>query len=138
MTDHYDWDNYLKQLRYLHSVEASRDKLDVRIVTDIVRGSHPDFPYTTHCIRVQGFDCYSASSEAAKLDKFIEHLKVEVDVAEQELRKRLNDIEDENVRVIASYAFLYGQSHRDIAEIVHYDHSWVGRILQRLRTGSYK
>ena len=61
----------------------------------------------------------------------------EMQIARKEIRETLNQLEDENLKLLMEYRYIDGMTWEQIAVKMHYGFQWVcklhGRALNRLR-----
>lgn len=97
---------------------SEREAIQSRIAIDGVIASDLEYPYTTHISKVEGLE--------SDLDKFENHIislelrrvrrmQDQTDEALSEIRRIVDEIEDEFIKSIVTYRFINGLSWRQVA-----------------------
>lgn len=87
-------------------LEIERLKNDACVVSDMVKGSHPESPYTAHPIRVKGVDPQQATANRERIEK------LGADCASVE--KAIETAPNSQIRLILSLRYIDGDSWADV------------------------
>lgn len=96
--------------------QINRNIEALRVVSDTVKGSSSEHPWTQHAIKIEGVE----SQMYGKLQK---RLRGKLDSLKKELKaydKKLEEIEDNNVRTIMLLKVTSGMNNSQIGELLGY------------------
>ena len=101
---------------------------------DKVRASGSEFPY------IDGFKKISGTNMAAvrkrrerirKKEKILDERRQRAEEAEIRIMEYINSVQDSRVRRIMQYRYVEGFSWERIAGIMHYDKSYIQRLISK-------
>lgn len=103
----------------METLLSERERLmESGLTVDSVQGSDVNFPYTAHSITIEGY-----TEEGDKIKHYILNMeinrvrKMQINTEREmaKIRKRVDGLEDEFMRSIVTYRFIYGMSWRQVA-----------------------
>ena len=114
----------LEQLRYVSKeirlLEEQIDNIKVDIVSDTVKGSDVNFPYTYHSIFIQGIDQGSHNKKIRSLKRDLMERKTNLINLVCDINKYISSIEDSEIRQIIILKYINGLTWSNIATHLHY------------------
>lgn len=109
----------LRQLRWLKSeiklLREQIENLEFALVTDMVRGSHREHPYTERSFRLIGIDADEYQRKTAKLKKRLEQRADELIDLVSEINKYVENIDDSLIRQIIILRHVNGLTWDQVA-----------------------
>lgn len=127
----YDWGSYLGEAKKLEYLEAEKLKLERSASRDIVRGSYTEFPWTSHCITVEGFADAELTKEEIRLRAMIAEQKHKAERAAVRLWQEIRKHKAEEQKVLA-LTFGHGLTRRQVADQLCMSAAKVNRIIKRI------
>lgn len=102
----------------METLLSERERLNSGVVVDSVQGSDVNFPYVARTITIEGF-----TEENDKIKNYIlgieinrvRKMQINTEREMAKIRKRVDGLEDEYIRSIITYRFIYGMSWRQVA-----------------------
>ena len=88
---------------------------DERMITDTVKGSSPNHPYTYHSIKIHGVDISGYGKEVKRLKNRLKRRIEELLEKTEEANKYVESIPDSEIRMILSLRYINGLSWHQIA-----------------------
>ena len=87
---------------------AEIQQLDYEIVSDTVRGSDRDWPYTEHTITITGRDVKGHNAKVKRLKRRLERRKEDLQDKRAEIEDAISKIDDSLLRQIISLRYISG------------------------------
>lgn len=95
----------------IQDIEAEISELKNIKVTDVVKASYSDFPYTEHSVKVYGNDEHVLDLIAEKRQK-----KAELEQLKYDIERFIDNIPDSQTRRIIRYKYIRGCSWAEVAK----------------------
>lgn len=109
----------LRQLRWLKSeiklLREQIENLEFAVVTDMVKGSHWEHPYTERSFRLIGIDADEYQRKTAKLKKRLEQRVDELVDLVAEINRYVENIDDSLIRQIITLRHVNGLTWDQVA-----------------------
>lgn len=117
----------LEQLNMIKAeIKAIKKSLaDANVVTDTVVGSHPEHPWTSHPIKIEGMGFNAQTRLIKRLNQKLEELQDEL----LYLENFLDTVPDNKMRTILRLKFRNGLTDREIGEEVGYSRQRIGQLI---------
>jgi len=109
----------LRQLRWLKSeiklLREQMENMEYSFVTDMVKGSHQEHPYTERSFRLIGIDADEYRRKTAKLKKRLEQRADELVDLVAEINRYVENIDDSLIRQIITLRHVNGLTWDQVA-----------------------
>lgn len=113
----------LSQLRYLNKeiellkqqIAELEHKMKTEIISDVVSGSNPEWPYERRRFHIEGIDAWGYEKRLRRLKRRLERRLEELMNKREEIEEYIAAIPDSLVRQILSLRYINGLSWKQIA-----------------------
>ena len=119
-----------QQIKVLERQIAEKEHQAAAYEHTVVRGSNPEFPYQPKSFHNQGYNIRydeRRRERVRKLKDKLERQKAEAERCRLEVQEWVAAIPDTTARLIFTYKYVDGLTHRQIGRKLHLDHSRIGR-----------
>lgn len=102
----------------METLLAERERLAEEIAVDSVQASDTEFPYIQRSVTIEGFTAEEQQVRNYLLNIEIRHcraMQIRTEKEMAKIRRRADAIQDEMMRAIVTYRFIYGMSWRQVA-----------------------
>lgn len=116
---------YRMLLSEIELLKRQLDKIEPEFVIDSVQGSSAEFPYTSHKVKIEGYDLDTYKKRVARLNNRIINKMNELIEEKEILVEFICSIENTEIRQIFIYKYLDGLLFNDIAKKMSFGTSTV-------------
>lgn len=102
-----------------------KDLADASVVSDTVKGSLPEHPWTSHPIKIEGMGFSTQTRLAKRLNQKLQELQEEL----LYLEEFLDTVPDDKMRTILRLKFRNGLTDRQIGAEIGYSRQRVGQLI---------
>lgn len=116
---------YRRLLTEVNLLKKQLEKIEPEFVRDSVNGSASAFPYTSHKVRIEGYDLEGYKRKVARLNRRIVNKMDELVEEKDRLIEFIYDIENSEVRQIFIYRYIDGLVWKEIGDKMNYGTSTI-------------
>lgn len=101
-----------KEITYFEDKIKKIDEKPVKIVKDSVSGSSKEFPYTSHSVKIEGFE---TPKNKRKYKKLLKDAKYKLEKAINSLEYELKSLNDSDLRMIIRLKYIDNMNNIQVA-----------------------
>jgi DNA-directed RNA polymerase specialized sigma subunit len=104
----------------IEQIKRELNNVEPEYTKDSVKGSSPNFPYTEHSIKIQGYDYDSYCRKAQRIQNRLNRKLEELIDEKDRINEYIYNLDDSDIRQILSYRYINGLTWEQIGANMNY------------------